>query len=423
MSKPRVGMKKNHLFRLLNNRNFLCLWGSQVLSQVSAYLLNFILMVRIYEATGSTTALSLFLLVYTAPSVFLGLFAGAFIDLWSKRKVLLWTNLAQAFVVLLYLGVKGLIWPLYSIVLLYSICDEFFAPAEAASLPALVKKENLPAANSLFLFTSQGSILAGSLLGGPIIKYISPQFPFVLTNFFLLLAAFFVYFLPHDEPKKKNGGNFEQQVQAFVKDIAEGYRFIRKQPRVFYPFLFYIISQMAIFTSIVLFPSLAREILMIDIKDAGLAVFLPVGMGAWLGTVYINHKIKSWGRKKLISVGWLLAGVSYLVISQVAPRVYFSPQLTFLSLFIMGIGGALVIITSLTMIQENTPEEIRGRVFGALSALMIIAAYLPVFFLATITDLFGVSTTLFVLGLIVFVIGLVSYKMERSYVLGSNHRS
>ncbi|HUW21951.1 MAG TPA: MFS transporter [Candidatus Bathyarchaeia archaeon] len=417
-------MKKASLFKILKNKNFLKLWGSQIFSQVSAYLLNFVLMVKIYETTGSTTALSLFLLVYTAPSIFLGLFAGAFIDHWSKRKVLLFTNLAQSLVVLLYLGAGETIWPLYTIVFLYSLCDEFFAPAEAASLPALVKAETLPVANSLFLFTNQCSILAGSLLGGPLVKYLSPRFPFILAFLFLLAGSCLAYLLPHDHPRQQNNGKtLEEQLQLLIKDVAESYRFIRKKPRVFYPFLFYIISQMLIGVCIILFPSLAREVLLIDIKDAGLVVLLPVGIGAILGSIYITKKIKSWGRKRLISLGWLIIGVCFLAIALIAPKICFVSQFVFLTLLLLGIGGVLVIITSLTMIQENTPEEIRGRVFGALSTLMIISSYLPIFFLATITDLFGVMITLLLIGMVALLTGIISLKVDRNYVLRNSHRT
>ncbi len=147
---------KTTFIEVIKNRQFLKVWTSQFFSQLTANMLNFVLIVKIYEATQSTVAIGIFLAIYAAPSVFLGLFSGAFIDLLSKRKVLLLTNLSQALIVLLYLGIGNKIWPIYTIVLLYSICDEFFTPAEASTIPAIVKKENLPAANTLFLFTLHG---------------------------------------------------------------------------------------------------------------------------------------------------------------------------------------------------------------------------------------------------------------------------
>ena len=416
-------MKKESFLKILENKNFLKLWGSQIISQVTANFLNFVLMIKIYEATGSATALSLFLLVYTAPSVFLGLFAGAIIDFWSKRKILLLSNLLQSLVVLFYLGLKGSIWPIYTIVFLYSLCDEFFGPSLGASLPALVEKENLAVANSLFLFTSQLSMLIGYSLGGPIIKFLGQRLPFIIASFFLLTAAVIAYFLPKDKPKKIKRMGLDKYSQMIIKGMGEGYRFIKSQPRVLYPFLFYVFFQMLIGVCIVLFPSLAREILSIDVKDAGLAVLLPVGLGALVGTFYVNRKIKTWGRKNLISVGWLLSGSCFLILALIIPRIVLAPFFAFLVLLFLGIGGVLVIITSLTMIQENTPEGIRGRVLGTLSTLMIISTYLPVFVLATITDFFGVITTLLLIGLTILLIGIISFKVERKNVLRTSYRT
>ena len=117
--KTKALMTKTTFLAVLKNQDFLKLWISQTLSQLTANMLNFILIIKVYEATASTVAVGLLLALYVAPSLFLGLFAGAFIDLWSKRKVLLLTNLSQSLIVLLYLGVGVKVWPIYSIVLLY----------------------------------------------------------------------------------------------------------------------------------------------------------------------------------------------------------------------------------------------------------------------------------------------------------------
>lgn len=416
-------MEKKTFLKIFKNKNFLYLWGTQVLSQVTAYLLNFVLMVKIFEATNSTTALSLFLLIYMVPSIFIGLFAGAFIDLWSKRKVLLWTNLTQAFIVLLYLGINNTIWPIYTIVLLYSLCDEFFGPAQAASIPAFVEKENLPFTNSLLLFTSQGSIFLGTTLGSPLVSYFGFHTPFLIASFLLLLGAVLASRLPVDPPPQKKAAGFEKQAHQIIKDIGEGYRFIRAHPRVFYPFLFHLLAQVSTGISIVLFPSLARDLLRIRIATAGLAVFLPVGLGAVIGGLYISKKIKSWGRKLLISLGWILVGSCFLTISLFLPRVGSPALIAFPVFMLLGAGGVWVIITSVTMIQENTPEEIRGRVFGTLHASVIIGSFLPVFFIAAITDFFGVMTTLFLIGLALLSIGLISFRIDRKYVFKTRHRS
>ena len=402
---------------VLKNRHFLKVWTSQIFSQLTANMLNFVLIVRIYEATQSTVAVGLFLAVYAAPSVFIGLFSGAFIDLMSKRKVLLLTNISQALIVLLYLGIGDKIWPIYSIVLLYSICDEFFNPAQASSIPALVKKENLPAANSLFLFTLHGSFLIGYSIAGPVIKFFGSTIPFILASLFNLVAAMAVFFLPKDKPQKDL--TIETSFDDFVGDIKEGYIFIKNEPKVLIPIILYVTSQVIIASAVVLLPSFASDVLLMDIKDAGLLLVLPAGIGALLGAFLVERTIQKLGKRLLITSGIFIASLGLICLAIVVPKT----GIVLIASVLMAILGASMVVVSVpaqTLLQENTPFDVRGRVFGALGAFVSISAVLPLFVVAGLTDIFGPVVILTMIALLLFGGGLMSLKKD--YVLRIYHR-
>lgn len=409
-------MNKSTFISILKNRDFVKLWISQGLSQLTSNMLNFILIVRIFEATGSTVAVGLLLALYVAPSLFLGLFAGTFIDLWSKRRILVYTNLAQTLVVLLYLGVGTKVWPIYSIVLLYSICDEFFNPAQAASLPGLVDKDHLPAANSFFFFTMHSAFLVGYSLGGPVIRILGKRSPFLLASFFLLIATIATYLLPRDKPKKKLDleKGFEKVVTDFAADIKEGYQFIKNEPRVLIPIGLYVLSQIFVATVVILFPSFSQEVLKIDIRDAGLILILPAGIGAVLGGIIVERTVKVLGKRLLITLGIFGAALALLNMALVVPRME-SAALAFLTTAVLGLGAILVNIPSQTLLQENTPFAVRGRVFAVLGALVTVAAAIPVFITAALVDLVGVTWIVFGIGLLLLVLGFLS--LRKKYVL------
>ena len=408
---------KTSFVEVLKNRHFLKVWMSQFFSQLTANMLNFVLIVRIYEATQSTVAVGLFLAIYAAPSVLLGLFSGAFIDLMSKRKILLFTNISQALIVLLYLGIGDKIWPIYSIVLLYSICDEFFTPAEASTIPAIVKKENLPAANSLFLFTLHGAFLIGYSIAGPVIKFFGIFTPFLLASLFNLLAASAVFFLPKDKPKK--GLTIETSFEDFVADIKEGYIFIKNEPKVLIPIILYVTSQVIIASAVVLLPSFANDVLLMDIKDAGLLLVLPAGIGALLGAFTVERTIKRLGKRLIITSGIFIAFLGIISLALIAPRIGI---ILFASLLMAILGGSMVLVSvpAQTLLQENTPFDVRGRVFGALGAFVAISAALPLFVVAGLADLFGPVAILTLIALILLAGGLISLKKD--YVLRVYHR-
>ncbi|MFH1289521.1 MAG: MFS transporter, partial [Patescibacteria group bacterium] len=324
----------------LINKNFTKLWLSQGLSLLTSNMLNFILMIKIFEATGSTVAVGLYLALYTLPSVFLGLFAGAFIDLWSKRKILILTNAAQALVVLLYLGASDKIWPIYSIVLLYSMCDEFFLPAQASTLPAIVSKKQLSRANSLFMMTMQATFLIGFTIGGPIIRLLGNQGPFILASLFLMVSALSVYFLPKDKPADeiKFSKNFDENFEKIISQIREGYSFIRKERKILIPLVIYVLIQVVMAIVTILFPVISQKLLAVDIRDAGLILITPLGFGMIAGMFALNRIIDRMGKRISIAIGSFLAILGVLGIVIAAPAVKLKIPVACFSTFLLGIS-------------------------------------------------------------------------------------
>ncbi len=137
-------MTKN--LSILKNKKFVSLWVSQLLSQLTLNMLSFLILVRLFDQTGSTIATSMLWVSYIIPAILVGPFAAALVDWTDKRKTLIVSNLLQALVVLVY----GLtyspksIFLSYALVFTYSFLNQFYVPAEAAALPTLVEKEELP---------------------------------------------------------------------------------------------------------------------------------------------------------------------------------------------------------------------------------------------------------------------------------------
>src|SRR5260221_7903183 len=154
--------------KVIKNYKFVALWSSQILSQLTFNILSFVILIHIFTDTHSTIATSLLWISYSIPALIIGPFAAAWVDLLEKRKVLMVSNLLQsmvvgAFAVLLY---RNLIYLPYTIVLLYSLLNQFYVPAEASSLPLIVNKEDLPSANGFFFITQQSSLILGFGMAG-----------------------------------------------------------------------------------------------------------------------------------------------------------------------------------------------------------------------------------------------------------------
>lgn len=399
---------------VLKSKNFIKLWLTQFISIFVVSLLNFVLIVRIFENTHSSTAIAIFWLIYNLPTVCLGLFAGVFVDYWSKRKVLLLTNLFQAVAALLYLSLGNRVWPIYGVVFLYSLIDEFFRPAQEASLPSFVKKENLPFANSIMLFSLQGAGILGYTLSGPLMRRVPSHEIFFLGSILLLLGAAAAALLPQDRPANqrkplKNG------FTGFLDDLKVGYRLIIKERKIWGSILLMVLTGAMTTLVVALGPAIAENIFAIDLRDIGVLMVPPAAAGAILTSLVIDRLLKAFGRVKLTRLGFAVIGLYFLSVPFLSSNL--TCQLFFITLtsFLVGMVLVLISVFPKTSIQENTPFDNRGRVFGALRTLISAASGIPMVLGAALADLLGLRLVIGATGVIVLFSSF--YLLRRNDVL------
>ncbi len=95
------------LFYPFHDRNFVLLWLGQLISTLGDAALLLAIPLTLYGQTHSTTVLSLWMICSALPVVLLGIFAGAFVDRWDRRRTMIVADLGRAVVVLLLLTVRS----------------------------------------------------------------------------------------------------------------------------------------------------------------------------------------------------------------------------------------------------------------------------------------------------------------------------
>lgn len=392
--------------------NFYRLWISQILSQVTINIMNFLLLAKLFNATGSTIATSLLWVSYALPTIFFGPIGAGVVDLVSRRKTLVLTNLLQSLVVFLYIfSHQYSLFLLFAVVLVYSFLNQFYVPAENASLPSLVSKDKLPKANSLFFITQQLALIVGFGFAGIIQTVVGFEGALIICTLALFIAFLSVYFLPKLEPSKKIPENWEGLMRTFFGHVIEGYKFIKTKSKIFYPIglLFAIQAGLAIIVANL--PVIAKEILNVSTDYVGILVVVPAGIGATIGSILVTRLIKKgWRKKKLIDIGLSVLGLS--VFGLIFGKLISTPILVLL----VGMGFILVNIPTVTFLQEVTPVWLRGRVFGNLWFLITIATILPIIFSGVISEFFGVKILLSILALGVILILMFSLKNGKKLV-------
>jgi len=398
---------------LFKNHNFLYLWSSQILSQFTINIMTFLVLIRTYEQTGSTIAASFIWIAYGIPALLIGPIAAAFVDIVDRRKILMVANIAQAFVVLIYaLLYQRFLYLSYGVVLGYSLLDQFYVPAEAATLPSVVRKKNLAQANGLFFISQQTATILGFGLAGLISEVIGFGKAMSIGTVLLFLAFLIVSRLP----SQKWGGlkrtvSFEGKIYRFFGKIKEGYVFIRHKKTIFYPFFFLMWLHVSLSILVVNMPEIGATVIRTKPSLAGAFILAPGGLGALAGTFTVSRLLaREFRKKKIIDTALLMLSLAFMTVALVVPSIEFwAGRLVLIFIFFMvGFSYVSALIPALTFLQMRTPKKLMGRIFGNFWFLTMAVTLLPVLFSATVTEVLGIRPLLFLIGAIAGLILIVS---------------
>lgn len=402
---------------LLKNKSFVTIWVSQILSQLTVNTINFLLLTRIFAATQSTIATSFLWISYALPAILVGPFAAAYSDMADKRRILMLSVLLQMFTIFLFAVYHpAKIYLFYAVVFTYSLFNQFYIPAEAATIPTLVTAKDLPAANGLFFLTQQTAIVLGYGFSGLISRFLGFSGILFMCAGLLLTAAVVLSFLPKLKVRAEFKIVFEDALATFFGRIAEGYSFIKGNRLVIIPFALLTGLQVATAILVVNIPQVALDIFKIDIEDMGILIVVPGAIGALLGAVFVPKIVAFKRKRKVIEISLVALGVSILMML----------SLGFVNGLVKNIASILVIVASgiffvgilipaQTLLQEKTPEELRGRVFGNFWFVVTILTVIPVLLSATITEVLGIRVLFLIMGLLpilgVFLVNYLKVKI------------
>lgn len=397
------------------------LWTSQILSQIAQNLLNFALIIQVFELAShsrfANVAVGMLILSFGVPSIIFAALAGVYVDYWDRKKVLVVTNLLRALLVLGYMVVGANLWLILALSFVVSAVTQFFTPAEAAAIPSLVSKQQLVSANSLFVFTMYGSFIVGYSLAGPVISLMGDRAPFYLTSAMFAIAGLLCLFLPPLRVAQIQTRRFGAILRTAKAEILTSWRTILENHNLYYPIFQLTMTQTLVGIILTLAPALSLALLKLALPDASHVLIIPAGLGMVVGVLLVGQLIKRWDKINLIALGTTLAALALMSLglsgqlyrnlgdSQIA-SIRTVTIIVAILVFVLGLMNAWISVTSQTLLQEHSSEELRGRVFGALNMLINIAATVPIFLAGILADLFSVTKVIFTLGAAVLLYGL-----------------
>ncbi|MBW4061390.1 MFS transporter [Candidatus Saccharibacteria bacterium] len=411
---------------------FNCLWTSQILSQVAINLLNFALIINVYNTTGgkhyANIVISLLVLSYGLPSIFFSAIAGALVDRWNTRYALLGSNLLRAGLVLLYLPFHHNLWLILALTFVISSVGQVFVPAESSMIPSLVSKENLLSANSLFVFSLYASFIVGYAVAAPVIAVFGELGPYLITAAMFTLATLALLGLPRSitpaRMPKKDPGVVGRQ--SFSSELSLGMRVIRSDKWLGFAIRQLTITQGIVSIILTLAPALSLGLLHLPLQHSSQYLIIPAGLGMVAGVAGVSHLAKRWSKIRVLEVGLVLAGAALMLLGLtgllyqphhghfIVPASRIGPIVAVM-VFVLGMLNAIISSTAQTLLQEKATEETRGKVFGTMNMFINLAATVPILVTGILADLIKVTTVVTILGGLVVAYGLVQLAQLKRY--------
>ncbi|QSV56438.1 MAG: MFS transporter [Dolichospermum sp. UKL201] len=413
---------------VLKNPNFLALWAGQVFCQLAdkVYLVLMIALINSqFQASDQSISgwVSALMMAFTIPAVLFGSVAGVFVDRWSKKVVLVASNIWRGILVLL---IPSLLWLtndwqpvgvlpvgfliILGVTFLVSTLTQFFAPAEQSAIPLIVKEQDLLSANSLYTTTMMASVIVGFAVGEPVLALADGLWmqlggsgglgKEILVGGSYAIAGLILFLLQTNEKPHPP----ETEFPHVFSDLRDGLRYLQENHRIRNALLQLIIL-FSVFAALTVLAVRMAEIIP-NMKASQFGFLLAsAGVGVALGATILGQFGQRFSYKQLSFWGCLGMAASLIGLSLFTTQLL--PVLLFIAL--VGVFGALVGIPMQTAIQTETPPDMRGKVFGLQNNVINIALSLPLALAGVAETFIGLKAVFFTLAAIVLIGGLFTW--------------
>ena len=359
-----------------DNRNFRLLWLAQIVSELGDWFYAIAIYSLLLELTGSAKSIAVAYVLQVLPQVFVAPAAGVVNDRMSRKRVMILTDLARAGIVFCMIWVRSpsLVWAIYVLLLLETVMWAFFEPGRSAVVPVIAREHELLAANALASITWSFNLAIGASLGGLVAALLGRNTVFVINAISFLGSAALLRAMSFPEPHLSKTRPFRLRELTDFSPFFEGARYmVRDRRRLATVLVKAGLGLMG--TNWVLLPIFGEKIFPVrserfDSRQAGmLGMSLLMGsrgVGALIGPLAAGYCLgRESGRLRLgILLGFLAGAAGYLALSA-APSLAGACAAVILA----HAGGSTIWVFSTTLLQEQTEDRYRGRVFSSDYAL------------------------------------------------------
>jgi len=396
---------KTGMLTVLQNRGFLALWLSQLISKIGdnfAVVAALVLINNVARASGF--ALIAVGVSVTLPQLF-ALASGVLIDRFSRKAVMIVTDVLRAGVILLALLVRqpSDLWLLYLVAFGVMALGAVYVPARNASVPNMVPEEHLLTANALIQATELVSLIVGSSLATLVISLTSTATAFWVDAGSFLLSG--LVLLPAHIPQGKLPASVmatRGEFRRFWASFTEGLRYIGGNKYLLQLMAITTMATLGLSATVLLAAFYFKQLFGLETALLGL-LQATEGIGMALGALLISV-YASWARsRQIVSVTMIVLGGGILVFA--ATPAYW---LVLVGALIVGLCVVSARTTLAAMTQALVPDAQRGRVESAMVTVIGFGTMGALILAGILGDVLGPKSVFIITGIVVLIAGVAS---------------
>ena len=375
------------------SKNFTAfLWGAPFIGSIGRSIYDISIIWLILDITNSEKLTGLIAMTTYLPAIFFGLFAGAIVDMYSKTRVMAFAQIMQAIAVIgipifLLFDIK-VAWIIMILAFFHNGFSLPFVPAFNSYLPTQVKKERLLAANSIANIAWQSAVFIGPIVAAYFLTMIPVEYLFYITVICYLVTALLSINAPREKQKKEN-----KNLKLIVNKTYQGLVYLFNDKTLLSIIILTVLSNL-----FVMGPAVVGIPILVKIGLGGTASNFAiceavVGLGMLLGTAFVYKFGDRFTHGRLFLTGLFIDGASFCLYYFIENMI----QMYILS-FCHGIGIPLLIISRVSIMQKNIPEELLGRIFSIISISIISMTAVSSGIIGFASDVFDIQTIFLLFG-------------------------
>jgi len=371
------------------------LWIAQLVSVFGDFLAVFaVFSVVTFQLHGTPTEVTMILVAFLTPLALISPIAGVFVDKWNVKWTMIASDVIRGMLIVVLLFLRDL-YSIYAVFFVLATVSAFFIPAQSVALRTLAPPGGLLAANALMQQAAQGSMIVAPAIAGLLVEALGANvcFGFDILSFFISAGLVYTLTIKREGPPSA--------ASSVIESLMQGFRFIFGHAAISFVMLAMASGMFAVRCFGGLLSVYVRDVLLMQSAAFGVLNSL-TGVGMIAGGQLVRRISGRNSPQHMVIYG--LAGMGLAVF---ITALFGHVSTTALGMLGLGFCAAFLMITCQTLLQQETPPALLGRVSSSLMSLLAFAQVLALLGAGPVAQTAGIRNLFFGSAAMLATIGMI----------------